>query len=191
MGDVKVTINGQEIVVAAGTRILEAAKSADIYIPTLCYHPDLPPAKGAAAAKVIYQGEREIENAMPDEAGSEIPIIGFIAHVDTSPAITGENVKPVVHKNYQGGDIVLPGDKSRVISPKEYPNLEKLYIGMDIVTSDGTTLLGADDKAGVAEIMTAVASSTNVTPTPMATALATVLLTARAEQIPRHIEPTG
>jgi tripeptide aminopeptidase len=65
-------------------------------------------------------------------------------------------VKPIIHKNYQGGDIVLPGDTTQVISPKEYPNLEKRYIGMDIVTSDGTTLLGADDKAGIAEILTAV-----------------------------------
>lgn len=88
--------------------------------------------------------------------GRKAPVIGFIAHVDTSPAITGKNVKPVVHKNYQGGDIVLPGDHTQIISPSEYPNLEKNYIGMDIVTSDGTTLLGADDKAGVAEIMTAV-----------------------------------
>jgi tripeptide aminopeptidase len=82
--------------------------------------------------------------------------IGFLAHVDTSPAVTGTNVKPIVHENYQGGDIVLPGDKTQVISPSQYPNLEKNYIGMDIVTSDGTTLLGADDKAGVAEIMTAI-----------------------------------
>ncbi|UCG50854.1 MAG: peptidase T [Candidatus Latescibacterota bacterium] len=97
-----------------------------------------------------------VPSTIPGEAAAGIPTIGFIAHVDTSPAITGENVKPVVHKNYSGGDIVLPGDKSQVISPKEYPNLEKRYIGMDIVTSDGTTLLGADDKAGVAQIMTAV-----------------------------------
>jgi tripeptide aminopeptidase len=93
---------------------------------------------------------------LPVEAAAKAPTLGFIAHVDTSPAITGAGVKPVIHKNYRGGDIVLPGDPSQVISPKEYPNLEKRYIGMDIVTSDGTTLLGADDKAGVAEIMTAV-----------------------------------
>jgi tripeptide aminopeptidase len=93
---------------------------------------------------------------LPAEQAAKVPVVGFIAHVDTSPAITGAGVKPVIHKNYRGGDIVLPGDPSQVISPKEYPNLEKRYIGMDIVTSDGTTLLGADDKAGVAEIMTAV-----------------------------------
>ncbi len=61
-----------------------------------------------------------------------------------------------MHKNYQGGDIALQGDPSQVIHASEYPNLEKMYVGMDIVTTDGTTLLGADDKAGVAEIMTAV-----------------------------------
>jgi tripeptide aminopeptidase len=70
--------------------------------------------------------------------------------------VTGKGVKPIVHENYQGGDIVLPGDSTQVIEASEYPNLESRYIGMDIVTSDGTTLLGADDKAGCAEIMTAV-----------------------------------
>jgi tripeptide aminopeptidase len=93
---------------------------------------------------------------LPPPLASKAPTIGFIAHVDTSPAITGAGVKPTIHKNYRGGDIVLPGDTSQVISTKEYPNLEKRYVGMDIVTSDGTTLLGADDKAGIAEIMTAV-----------------------------------
>lgn len=93
---------------------------------------------------------------LPPAALEAVPTIGFIAHVDTSPAVAGAGVKPVVHKNYRGGDIVLSGDASQVISVKEYPNLEKRYIGMDIVTSDGTTLLGADDKAGIAEIMTAV-----------------------------------
>ena len=89
-------------------------------------------------------------------ASAKVPAIGFLAHVDTSPAISGANVQPVVHPGYQGGDIVLPGDTTQIISPTDYPNLEKRYIGMDIVTSDGTTLLGADDKAGVAEIMTSV-----------------------------------
>ena len=93
---------------------------------------------------------------VPEDVAAKIPTVGFLAHVDTSPAITGTNVKPVVHPNYQGGDIVLPGDPSEIITASDYPNLEKHYIGMDIVTSDGTTLLGADDKAGVAEIMTAV-----------------------------------
>jgi tripeptide aminopeptidase len=82
----------------------------------------------------------------------EVPVICFCSHVDTSPDCTGENVKPIIHRNYQGTDIVLPDDTNQVISPKEHPYLlEK--IGEDIVTASGTTLLGADDKAGVAVIM--------------------------------------
>jgi tripeptide aminopeptidase len=97
-----------------------------------------------------------VPSNLPAEHAANVPAVGFIAHVDTAPAITGTNVKPHVHKNYKGGDIKLPGDTGQVIRVSEYPNLEKMYRGMDIVTTDGTTLLGADDKAGVAEIMTAV-----------------------------------
>jgi tripeptide aminopeptidase len=97
-----------------------------------------------------------VPSNLSDELTQEVPVVGFISHVDTSPMVTGKDVKPVVHENYQGGDIVLTGDPTQVIEASEYPNLEKRYIGMDIVTSDGTTLLGADDKAGCAEIMTAV-----------------------------------
>lgn len=84
-----------------------------------------------------------------------IPTIGFIAHVDTSPAVSGADVHPVVHKNYRGGDIVLPKDPSQVITVAQHPLLAGL-IGDDIITTDGTTLLGSDDKAGVATIMTMV-----------------------------------
>ncbi len=84
-----------------------------------------------------------------------IPTVGFLAHVDTSPAVTGASVQPVVHENYQGGDIVLPGDPTQVITVAQNPDLEKLK-GDDIITTDGTTLLGSDDKAGVAAIMTLV-----------------------------------
>ncbi len=94
-------------------------------------------------------------NLSAEETG-KVPVVGYIAHADTSPAYSGKDVKPLIHKNYQGGDIVLPGDSSMVIQVSEYKNLESRYKGMDIVTSDGTTLLGADDKAGIAEIMTAV-----------------------------------
>jgi tripeptide aminopeptidase len=93
---------------------------------------------------------------LPADQAARVPVVGFIAHVDTAPAITGTNVKPHVHPNYKGGDIALPGNTGQVIRTSDYPNLEKMYKGMDIVTTDGTTLLGADDKAGVAEIMTAV-----------------------------------
>ena len=86
---------------------------------------------------------------------SKVPAIGFIAHVDTSPEVSGKDVKPIIHRNYRGGDIVLPGAPDQVIKFEENPAL-KDHIGDDIITSDGTTLLGADDKAGIAEIMTAI-----------------------------------
>lgn len=90
-----------------------------------------------------------IPGNMPDA-----PVIAWIAHVDTSPEFTGRNVKPVVHENYDGKDIVLPGCPSRVIRPTENDDLAELK-GKTIITTDGTTLLGADDKAGVAVIMDA------------------------------------
>ena len=79
------------------------------------------------------------------------PCVGFIAHLDTIPDFPGENVKPCLVENYDGGDIVL-GDSGRVLSPKDFPHLTKL-VGRSLITTDGTTVLGADDKAGVAEIM--------------------------------------
>ena len=86
---------------------------------------------------------------------SKVPTIGFIAHMDTSPAVSGANVNAIIHKNYQGGDIVLPNDKSQVITVEKNPALKDL-IGDDIITADGTTLLGSDDKSGIAEIMTMI-----------------------------------
>ncbi len=85
----------------------------------------------------------------------KVTVIGLFGHMDTSPEISGKDVKPQIHKNYSGGDIVLPGDKTQVIRPSESVELGK-KIGHDIITSDGTTLLGADNKAGIAEIMDAV-----------------------------------
>ena len=82
-------------------------------------------------------------------------MIGLVAHVDTTPESPGGGVEPIVHEDYAGGPIVLPGDPSQVIDPAEETALAA-RVGHDIVTSDGTTLLGADDKAGVAEIMAAV-----------------------------------
>lgn len=84
-----------------------------------------------------------------------LPVVGFLAHVDTSPAVSGTNVNPVIHRDYRGGDIVLPGDRAQVIRVEQHPVLEKL-IGDDLITTDGTTLLGSDDKSGVAAIMTMV-----------------------------------
>ena len=92
----------------------------------------------------------------PANLSRDIPVIGFLGHVDTSHEVSGKDVKPVVHENYQGQDIVLPGDETQVIRIVDNPELEK-YIGDDIITSDGTTLLGADDKAGIAEILTMLA----------------------------------
>lgn len=86
---------------------------------------------------------------------SKVPVIGFIAHMDTSPAVSGENVNPIIHKNYQGGDITLPKDPTQVITVAKNPVLKEL-IGTDIITADGTTLLGSDDKSGCAEIMTMI-----------------------------------
>jgi tripeptide aminopeptidase len=86
---------------------------------------------------------------------SKVPVIGFISHMDTSPAVSGENVNAIIHKNYQGGDIVLPKDPSQVISVAKNPLLKEM-IGDDIITADGTTLLGSDDKAGISEIMTMI-----------------------------------
>lgn len=86
---------------------------------------------------------------------SKVPTIGFIAHMDTSPAVSGANVNAIIHKNYQGGDIVLPNDKTQVITVAQNPDLKNL-IGDDIITADGTTLLGSDDKSGVAELMTMI-----------------------------------
>lgn len=91
---------------------------------------------------------------IPGNTDKKVPVICFCSHMDTSPDVTGKDVKPQVVKNYRGGDITLPGDTSQVIRFAEHPAL-KNQIGNDIITTDGTTLLGADNKAGVAEIMDA------------------------------------
>jgi tripeptide aminopeptidase len=92
---------------------------------------------------------------IPATAGAAAaPVIGFIAHVDTSPEMSGRDVRPIVHRAYGGGDVVLPDDPSAVIRPSDWPYLAEC-VGHDIVTASGTTLLGADNKAGVAEIMAA------------------------------------
>jgi tripeptide aminopeptidase len=89
-----------------------------------------------------------------DEAAG-VPVVGLIAHMDTAPAVSGANVKAIVHSDYQGGDIVLPGDPSQVITVAANPVLDDM-VGDDIVTADGTTLLGSDDKSGIAEILTMI-----------------------------------
>ena len=92
---------------------------------------------------------------LPSNSGKNVPAVGFIAHVDTSPAVTGANVNPVINRNYQGGDIALKNDPSQIVKLSDNPDLANM-IGHDIITTDGTTLLGADNKCGVAEIVDAV-----------------------------------
>jgi tripeptide aminopeptidase len=89
---------------------------------------------------------------IPSTTDKKVPVICFCAHMDTAPDCSGANVKPLLHKNYQGEDIVLPDDKTQVLRMSEYPYLQS-QIGNDIITASGNTLLGSDDKAGVAEIM--------------------------------------
>jgi tripeptide aminopeptidase len=91
---------------------------------------------------------------VPSNSNKNVPVLCFCAHVDTAPDASGAGVKPLVHSNYQGHDITLPDDTTQVLRKQDFPYLAKL-IGHDIITASGTTLLGSDDKAGVAEIMDA------------------------------------
>lgn len=112
---------------------------------------------------VVELHEMGIRNAILDEYGyvyasipsnsaKSIPVVCFCAHVDTAPDCSGKDVKPIVHRNYDGRDIILPDDTRQVLTINEYPYLQEKF-GDDIITASGTTLLGADDKAGVAIIM--------------------------------------
>ena len=92
---------------------------------------------------------------LPGNTDKEVPTIGFIAHLDTSPDMSGRHVTPRIVQNYDGGDIDLNANENIVLSPKQFPELLD-YKGEDLIVTDGNTLLGADDKAGIAEIITAV-----------------------------------
>ena len=92
---------------------------------------------------------------LPANTNKDVPVIGFIAHLDTSPDMTGKDVKPRIVKNYDGKDIVLNEKEHIVLQPKQFPEVLN-HKGEDLIVTDGTTLLGADDKAGIAEIMTAM-----------------------------------
>lgn len=92
---------------------------------------------------------------LPANTRKDVPVIGFIAHFDTSPDMSGENVNPRIVKNYNGEDILLNESKKVIMSPTDFPELLH-HVGEDIIVTDGTTLLGADDKAGIAEIMSAM-----------------------------------
>lgn len=91
---------------------------------------------------------------LPATSTKKLPTIGFIAHMDTAPSFSGTNVSPQIHENYDGQDLLLNAEQKIVLSPKQFPELEGL-VGETLITSDGTTLLGADDKAGIASILTA------------------------------------
>lgn len=92
---------------------------------------------------------------LPANTDADVPVVGFIAHLDTSPDMSGRHVSPRIVQAYDGGDIVLNADKGIVLSPAEFPELLH-YVGQDLIVTDGNTLLGADDKAGIAEIISAV-----------------------------------
>jgi len=93
---------------------------------------------------------------LPANTDKDVPTIGFLAHLDTATDFTGKDVKPQIVENYDGGDIVLNAEQRIVLSPRDFPELSD-YKGHTLITTDGTTLLGADDKAGMSEIMTAMA----------------------------------
>ncbi len=92
---------------------------------------------------------------LPTNIDKDVPVIGFLAHVDSSPDMSGANIKPQVIENYDGGDVLLNRELNLYLKPDDFPELTK-YKGQTLITTDGTTLLGADDKAGIAEIMTAI-----------------------------------
>jgi tripeptide aminopeptidase len=116
--------------------------------------------KELGVPKVTIDEYGYVMATIPANVPKNVPPVGFIAHVDTSPEVSGANVKPQIVTNYKGGDIILSGNPSIIIRESENPAL-KAALGKMIVTSDGTTLLGADDKAGIAIIMTAVQSLIN------------------------------
>lgn len=92
---------------------------------------------------------------LPSNTNHDVPVVGFIAHLDTSPDFSGKHVKPNIVRNYEGGDIALDAEDGIYLKPEDFPELLH-YVGQDIITTNGHTLLGADDKAGIAEIVTAM-----------------------------------
>ncbi|MDM5321948.1 peptidase T [Bacillus altitudinis] len=111
--------------------------------------------KSIGIQEVTMDENGYVMGTIPSNTDKDVPTIGFLAHIDTATDFTGKNVKPQLHENYQGSDITLNEDLHIVLSPTQFPNLQK-YQGHTLITTDGTTLLGADNKAGIAEIMTAM-----------------------------------
>lgn len=111
--------------------------------------------KEIGLSEVTMDANGYVMATLPANTDKTVPVIGFMAHVDTATDLTGKGVSPQLHENYDGGDIVLNQALGVVLSPAQYPNL-KNYKGQTLITTDGTTLLGADDKAGVTEIVVAM-----------------------------------
>ena len=111
---------------------------------------------GMGLEEVELDGNGYLYATLPSNTEKQVPTVGFIAHIDTSPDMSGRHVSPRIVKGYDGTDITLNEKEQVVLSPQEFPELLN-YLGQDLIVTDGTTLLGADDKAGVAEIITAVA----------------------------------
>ncbi len=111
--------------------------------------------KSIGMQEVTIDENAYIMATLPSNVKQKVPTIGFIAHFDTTPDFTGANVKPQIIKNYDGGDIILNKKQNIILSPKYFKDL-LLYKGQTLITTDGTTLLGADDKAGITEIITAM-----------------------------------
>ncbi|MCY6355233.1 peptidase T [Clostridium sp. ZS2-4] len=106
-------------------------------------------------SEVFLDDKGYVMATLPANTDKEIPTIGFIAHMDTAPDMSGKDVKPKIIENYDGKDIVLNEEQNVMLKVEDFPEIKE-YVGKTLITTDGTTLLGADDKAGVAEIMTAV-----------------------------------
>src|SRR5204863_34417 len=110
--------------------------------------------RGLGLEDAGQDGHGIVTATIPATAKRPVPTIAWLAHLDTSPETTGTNVKPVVHRNYDGRDLVLPGDPTKVLRPAEFPELNAV-VGKTVITTDGTTLLGSDNKSGIAVIMEA------------------------------------
>lgn len=111
--------------------------------------------EGMGLAEISLDENGYLMATLPSNCDEEIPVVGFIAHLDTAPDMSGKHVRPRIVRNYNGEKIILNQDKNIVLSPEEFPELLN-YLGNDLIVTDGTTLLGADDKAGIAEIVTAI-----------------------------------
>ena len=112
--------------------------------------------KNMGLADVVLDDKGYLYATLPANTDKEMPVVGFIAHLDTSPDMSGKDVKPRVVENYEGGDIALDAKENIILKVADFPEVEA-YKGHDLIVTDGHTLLGADDKAGVAEIVTAIA----------------------------------